>query len=690
MSYFNKILNGNIPLSIIECINGYNDKYRIGKNYPYLEINKSNHFDKDMKKVFDSHYGDYVKSSIDIDRQKIVNNVKDMLKSSLNNSLGNSSIDITLQLFINNFIDMMGQVRMSKYSKKIFLLIIDLTGITNKNIQDVQKKLSLELNSTNIKINKSINIKESLKNKMNDSSKNKINDMYINNLAEQFVFVLEDILENILYSMKHDNICNFYAFTIEVAKGLSYTVENFALFNANDTTNIDTTKITKLVDISKTLNQETILNGLSKIVGSSIVKAINKNQSDFSSLIKASNEISLKNVTTGGDVIIGNAKQETNVKSTLTSESKQKIENKIKDDISNELTDEVKNQAKNAIDNVKKDKDTTNEGSKLTDVSNSIGSSFDNFIDKTADVLSVMSANTTKNVTSKDTDDTLRENFQLNANFKSETNNDVSNAIEKVLSSENIAKTLNDLKTSNTIAAENINAGGSIKIENIDQKVLVDNVAKNLVSQEVLNDISTKMYNLIKKNIENMASSIDSKLSDAEKTKAVGDIQAFGGAAALVLDSAGGAVASTIDSTGTAAAKTVDSAGTAASKTIDSTGKAVTGVASALAGPIIIIGIIGLIGAGLYFSGALNKLFPNLNGILDEQDPSYDPNYDPTQMPPSYNPNQMAPNQPQYSSGFQQRVTDFGDSNQLGQSYKPQNGGENIFLELSEIIKRSN
>jgi hypothetical protein len=626
MSYFNKILNGNIPLSIIECINGYNDKYRMYKDYPYMQINPNTHLDEDMKNIFNSDYGKYIKSSMSISRNDIIVGVKNIIKASINNNYSN---------FAENFMKIMKNLKMSNYSKQIFILIVNLTGFTNENYSENKEKLLLLLELGQFKVNNFVNIQETINNKIKDSSK--IDDLYIDKLAQTFVSILEEILENILESTKHDKLCNFYAFTIEIANSLaSYVIENFA-FGGSDTTTNTTTNIKKNIqDISKNIDQSSVIKGMNSLLTNSITNAMNSNTAEIMTTIQAENKLSLAGVK-GSSFTLKGINQSASVTSNTEATVKQKITTKIMNDITNELTKNIKSAASNTASDVKKqtsnEQTATNVGTALVGIAGVIGNTVNHLADKAADILSFGATKSTTNTVTTDEETRIKNQYSLNSSFKVDQNNDVNTKLQNLLDSKNIAKCGNDALSKNTIDVSNIDVTGAVVISDISQNSVITDITKCIFDQEIMNDISSKLVNSFNDMISNMSNNIDTKLDEQTKAKVDGDIAAVGIAGAAIISSAGTAVATAAEGAGTAVAKAAEGVGTGVSTGAqgigtgvstgaEGVGKGLSGVFSALAMPLFFFAIIACIGGFFYLkmTGQLGKFFPSLADDNDEEE----------------------------------------------------------------------
>jgi len=101
MSYFDQILDGNIPLSVIESIEGFQGDLRMGNSYPQYKLNphKKNHHG--IQGVLQSHYGAHVRASMNLKRDDIVRGIKQLLTSTTNDALTRNRNEIA-RLAVDN------------------------------------------------------------------------------------------------------------------------------------------------------------------------------------------------------------------------------------------------------------------------------------------------------------------------------------------------------------------------------------------------------------------------------------------------------------------------------------------------------------------------------------------------------------------------------------------------------------
>ena len=68
MSYFNKILGGNIPLGVIESIGGQKKHYKLKKDFSYYQIREGMEdgiVPNDIEYIMKSEYGSIITKSLE-------------------------------------------------------------------------------------------------------------------------------------------------------------------------------------------------------------------------------------------------------------------------------------------------------------------------------------------------------------------------------------------------------------------------------------------------------------------------------------------------------------------------------------------------------------------------------------------------------------------------------------------------
>ena len=587
MNYFNKILNGNIPANIFDLIKHNKFDYKLNQEYSYLQINANN-----MNNNADnSLYIGLVKKSMNLHSNNIISSVNTILKKVLkltieNNKneiakLANSNdmqkniiINLIANTFSNELYKIIANLPLTHRYKDLHIKLIELSGLTGvsiKAIKNIAEKLSLDYELTKtLKISKSINIHQLFYNLLIRDVKNHkceevlleclITDEYINQLAITIINLWDTILDNIIKSIKYEKIILFYAFSIDFVDQLYQTTHNtkpriveHALDIGNTTINSDSKRMKDLKEKSKEINQSKVIEGVAKLLSSSITSAVSKNQADLLRTIAISNDVSVKGAK-GTSFIMSGIKQTSVITQETNMDVAQTITNKVTNDISKNLKENIDMAAKTTTTDMKKFEDTSKSGT-------NVGGIVSDIADAATKILSMSMGNTTINKTEEEITKELKEQFKLNQDFKYNKNSEASDLIQQTLNSDNLAKCAADTKANNKINLESLNISGPIEITNIEQSNVVNDVMNCAFDQAVINDIASKIVSEYDSTIKQLLENVDSTLDEQKKAAIEGDIYAIGTAGSAILESVGNAGSKILDSGGTAAAKTLGAAG---------------------------------------------------------------------------------------------------------------------------------
>jgi len=682
MNFFDKILGGSIPINVVETIE--NTKPFNFKEFNYLKINEGmtnelGYAPINMTNLLNSEYGSHINASLNLNRDQIhdglykllnaatndaLNNNRDKLKSLINLNESDKDIDKVIRQFShdlsNSIILLINGSNMNENARNIFTNIIHLTGITNKTIdqlRDIEKRVILDLELPNDYKNKTrIHIHETLKRKLTPSNIKKcekallhkcvFDNDFLLNLSNALLVSLETILENIMNLTKYNEICNFYAFSVEMSnhiatvnvpqpktprsskrikslkKGNAKVVEKFAVNIGNQTINVDSTKVKDIQKIEKNIDQSKVVSGMNKMLSSAINKAASKNQADLIKAIAASNKISIGKVK-GDSFTLSNINQTAKVDTTTEANFVQEIANKIINDISVSLKQNVEMVQKDVLKDMNKttvnEKSGTTVGDIITGVAGVAGAAVGAIADTAKDIMTVNIGNKTENRKEKDISKEMSEKFNLNQSFQFKDDNDVKNQLENILSSENLAKCAEDTKTANEVNLGEINVTGAVTISNLKQEAIVNSMMKCMFNQKVLNEIANKIVNSQEKLIKQLIENVKEYKNETDRQKVQGDLYAAGTAASAIIASAGTAVSEAAkgvgEGVGTAAKGVGEGVGTAAKGVGEGVGKAaegvgkgvgsaLEGVGKGLLGPLktpLIIAAVGLVIGGIAY-----------------------------------------------------------------------------------------
>ena len=326
------------------------------------------------------------------------------------------------------------------------------------------------------------------------------------------------------------------------------------------------------------------------MVSSAVTNAVSKNSADLLRSIAASNKISVGSAS-GTSFTLTKIKQTNTVEQETNANFVQQVTNKVINDIGSKLSESIDMASKQASSDTKKltsdEKSGTSIGGMLDSVANVAGKA----IDGLTKALSVSAGNSVQQDTTKDISQEMKDTFKLDQSFKYEKNDDVKNALQNILSTENLAKCAADTKAENAIDLNSISVTGPIVISELDQTNVVKDVMNCAFNQTVMNDISNKIMNDYNKLIKQMVENVDTKLDEQTKSNVQGDIYAAGVAGAAVLQAAGEGISTAAQGAG----EGISTAAQGAGKGIESAGQGVAtaakgvgeGISSAMSGLVM-------------------------------------------------------------------------------------------------------
>ncbi len=676
MSYFNKILGGNIPLSVLESMGNNKKNYKLRQEFSHYQIREGMEdvsMGNDINDIMKTQYGSIVTKSLELNRDKVLDGLRTLISNSLRVAIISNSDNLlklsqatdskqskaVLSAFTKTFSEQfLIEIKSLNLSYDLYNLhtkLVHLSGLSGesaKSIDDMSKKLALELElGKSFAVDTFIDIEETFSNMIRPSDISRcvdnlsfaclFNDIFVNKLALSILKVWETILDSIMGSSKYDKLIVLYAFGVAFSDAI-YSKRNSnpkiieGLIDAGNSTKMtDSTKIKDLKTIEKNIDQSKVMKGMTAMVSSAVTNAVNKNSADLLRSIAASNKISLGSAS-GGSFKLTNVKQINKIEQETTANFVQQVTTKVMNDIGSKLTENINMAAKQATENTKKltsdEKSGTSIGGMLDSVANVAGKA----IDGLTKALSVSAGNSVEQNTSRDITQELKDTFKLDQSFKYEKNDDVKNALQNILSTENLAKCAADTKAENAIDLGKISVTGEIVIGEVEQNNVVTDVMNCAFNQTVMNDISNKIFNDYNKMITQMVENVDKSLDEQTRTNVQGDIYAAGVAGAAVLQSAGEAVSTAAKGAGEGistaakgageglstaaqgAGKGLKDAGEGVSSAAKGIGEGIGSVMSGLMGPLIAGGavlVILIIGYVLFKSmGGIKKSDIDLGG----------------------------------------------------------------------------
>lgn len=647
MSYFNQILGGNIPITVIQSIGGSQHDYMLNKDLLHYQLNKGmtndlGDYPINGHKIMDSSYSAYVNASLEMDRQKVGSGLITILKTATIQAL-NISRDNLIKIskmkdklskqdskliedtvkkvsvdLAHSIVKIINGLALNKTMKELLLYSMHLTGVTSKSKEDMENFrkhiiMIMEL-PHNFKTHKEIDVLNSLKLKLTPENLKKceiglnkdcfFDDEFLFKFASALMFALEHVLGSIMNAAKHDKVCEFYAFSVELANQLSKityvkpeVVENF--LNAGNSTKLtDSTKIKDLKNINKNIDQSKAITGMSKLISDVINDVISKNSAELMRTIAVSNKIAISGAK-GSSFSFKKITQSITAETSVQADFAQKVSTKIQNEIANKIKDNIETATKQFDKDVKKavtdEKESTSYEGVVGNVVGALAGVGNKALDTVGKILSLSVGNSMEQTTSKDISQEMKDTFNLNQGFKYEKNDEAKTAISNVLKTENLSKCASESKMANEIDLGKIDVSGPIDISDVKQEAVVKDVMKCAFNQQVMNEISSKVINDFDKLIKSMIENVNDKLTDEQKTKVQGDIYAIGTAGAAILEGTGKAIESTgkgISIASEGLGKGIESTGKGISVAAEGVGAGIGSILSGLTGPLIIGAVI--------------------------------------------------------------------------------------------------
>ncbi len=666
MSYFNKILGGNIPLSVLESMGNNKKNYKLQQEFSHYQIREGMEdmsMTNDINDIIKTQYGSIVTKSLELNRDKVLEGLRTLVSNSLRVAIITNSDNLVklpqasdskqskailsafTKTFSEQFLIEIKSLNLSYDLYNLHTKLVYLSGLTGesaKSIDDMSKKLALELElGKSFTVDTFIDIEETFSNMIRPSDISRcvdnlsfgclFNEIFVNKLALSILKVWETILDSIMGSSKYDKLIVLYAFGVAFSDAIyskknsnPKLVENFGLNVANSTKMSDSTKIKDLKQIEKNIDQSKVMSGMTAMVSSAVTNAVNKNSADLLRSIAASNKISVGSAS-GGSFTLKGVKQVNTIEQETNANFVQQVTTKVINDIGSKLKENINMASKQASSDVKKLTSDEKSSSSIGGIIDSVANVAGKGIETLGKVLEISAGNSVEQDTSKDITQELKDTFNLNQSFKYEKNDEVKNALENILSTENLAKCAADTKAENSIDLGKISVTGDIVIGEVEQANVVKDVMNCAFNQTVMNDISNKILNDYDKMITQLIENVDEKLDEQTKTAVQGDIYAAGVAGSALLQSAGEAVSTAAKGAGEGlstaaqgAGKGIESAGQGVSTAAKGIGEGIGSVMSGLMGPLIAGGavlVILIIGYVIFKSmGGIKKSDVDIGG----------------------------------------------------------------------------
>jgi hypothetical protein len=669
MSYFNKILGGNIPLSVVQSMSGHKKNYRLKQDFSHYQIREGMDdvsMANDINDIMKTQYGSIVTKSVELNRDKVLEGLRSLIANSLRVAVESNTNELKkitesvdakqsssillgfTKTFSEQFLAGIKGLNLSYDLFSLHTKLVYLSGLTGesaKSIDNMSKKLALELElGKSFKVDTFIDIEQTFADILTPSHirscgqrinfSSLFNDIFINKLALAILNIWETILDSIMTASQYEKLISLYAFGVAFSDAI-YNLKNLkskiieGLVDAGNSTKLsDSTKIRDIKTIEKNIDQSKVMKGLTAMVSSAVTNAVNKNSADLLRSIAASNKMSVNNIS-GGSFTFTKFKQTNTISQETNANFVQQVTTKVINDIGSKLSENIDMATKQASSDTKKLTTDEKTSSSIGGVIDSIGNVVGTGIEALGKAFQVSAGNSVDQSTTRDITQEMKDTFKLDQSFKYEKNDDVKNALENILSTENLAKCAADTKAENVIDLSKINVSGPIVISELEQTNVVKDVMNCAFNQTVMNDISNKIFNDYNKLIKQMVENVDTKLDEQTRTSVQGDIYAAGVAGAAVCQAIGEGVGTAaegvgkgIESAGTGISTAAQGVGTGVGTAAKGVGEGIGSVMGGLMGPLIAGGavlVILIIGYVLFKKmGGIKKSDIDIGGDDDE------------------------------------------------------------------------
>ena len=574
VDFYNTILNGNIPFSVLECFKGFKEVYNNYTliNHPYLKIRNENILefnilscDVDEMPQSSIVCKQHIKKSLNLNRNMIVKSLQILIKNILivlktkyekeiilyKTTKNDAIINKIYGEFAGRLLDRFKNLRIDRDTSDVFLticLIISLVNLNTNIIQNLMFKLvsQFELN-TPFMINQKIGVSSKYLNKFKNFILIDQNiDIFSLDLAEDLLQSIEYVLNHMMTTTSKNKICGIYIMAINIADSIieaaainTYRIVETILNAASDTTINTSEAIRNLKDFEKTIKQNSVIEGMNKLVTDTVTQVFNENKASLIATTILSNKINISNTIIKRDVVISNAKQTIIRNSTTDANIVQNTFSKINLDVQNKLTENIFKAAKNAAEKWDKSIKDTKEGSNVSEIANII-----------ADMLKINIKSDKEITSTKETVDSLIDKLNLDQSFEYKKNLDNNVNMEEVIKNSNISDCLSNTEAKNDINVDNVTIEGNLTLPDSKQEIIINDIINCVLNQTTVNDISKKILNEFENLITQMADGVDKTMDESQQLKTKGDIYAVGVAAKQTLEGVGDAAKSTLEGGG--------------------------------------------------------------------------------------------------------------------------------------------
>lgn len=407
----------------------------------------------------------------------------------------------------------------------------DLAYIINQNFKKCDVKEFLKVLENNQVDTYKIFLLRLTPNNVNrwfNNTRELFDELFIRNLSNSILSCLENILKNI-FNLPQYNMWEIY--NLSGKEGFLNIGSKNEIINKN--------KVTNEQELNSAMNQSSVIGGMTKLVSNAINTAVAKNQSSLMRSLAISNTLAIGSAR-GTSFNLSNIDQGNQVQQEINGNFVQSISSIIISDVTSNITDQV-----NSIKDATKDDQVKN----LTSDDKKEGS---NAVDLAGKLVDINIGSSTSVTNDNETTNKLKKEFNLDQSFKYQKEFDASQALNNALDSANLAKCVAKSQYANTIAVAKIDVSGPINIDAIRQQNIVKDIMSCVMSQNVINEIASKMVSNMTSMIKQCVKGVDRTASNStfDKKATSGDLYALGGAVANILSSAGTAVGAAAEGIG--------------------------------------------------------------------------------------------------------------------------------------------
>ena len=356
---------------------------------------------------------------------------------------------------------------------------------------------------------------------------------------------------------------------------------------SSDTTSSLTKNTSKL---NKVVNESMLATSINTMVNAAMTNALLINKTALSAMAQADNDMSISGNDLGKDGVISGINQlataTTRVDTTVKQENVASVSNDFQTQISN-IVDKAVSDFKNILNNSKNNSQNLSATSSGMGVGDTIAAVAGAMTGTTAIVgvagaaASVLTncfgGGTNKSSDTKVITD-IQEEINIDNSIKQNSENNVKNIMETILSAENLSSAISNARSANKLIIANNKAK---IITNIRQEAIALNITKSLVEQVNKINVGNKVLN----KIDNVMRSVNNKYLKSEDNSTNSSINKQ-----QQMDAVGQAMVGIVTAVGEGGAAILNGAGSGIATAAGGVGSAVSGVGTALMWPLIIIG----------------------------------------------------------------------------------------------------